>query len=83
MVQHMIELTSGLLGALIGMDSMSNSSSPLSDFSNMVFFQQINEFLRDEIDEFGVNLLGRTMAWIGSVVLTLMTLWISVQSLGL
>jgi len=46
---------------------------------DMVFFQQINDFLRDEIDEFAVNLLGRTAAWLGSIVLTVMTLWIMVQ----
>jgi type IV secretion system protein VirB6 len=46
---------------------------------DMVFFQQINEFLRDEIDEFAVNLLGRTAAWLGSIVLSLMTLWIMIQ----
>ena len=46
---------------------------------DMVFFQQINDFLRDEIDEFAVNLLGRTAAWLGSVVLSLMTLWIMIQ----
>ena len=79
MTQDMIELANGLLGSMVGLDSISRVSSPLTDFSNMVFFQQINEFLRDEIDEFGVNLLGRTMAWVGSVVLTLMTLWISIQ----
>ena len=47
MVQHMFELTSGLFGSLIYVEAMSNSSLPLSDFSNMVLFQQINEFLRD------------------------------------
>src|SRR5918993_5788127 len=78
MAQDMIELANGLLGSIVGLDSV-RVSGPLSDFSNLVFFQQINEFLRDEIDEFGVNLLGRTMAWVGSVVLTLMTLGISIQ----
>src|SRR5688572_8022346 len=79
MTQDMIELANGLLGSMVGLDSISGVPGPLTDFSNMVFFQQINEFLRDEIDEFGVNLLGRTMAWVGSIVLTLMTLWISIQ----
>jgi type IV secretion system protein VirB6 len=79
MMQVLIELANGMLGSILGLDSLSRASAPLSDFSNMVFFQQINEFLRDEIDEFGVNLLSRTMAWVGSIVLTLMTLWISIQ----
>ncbi len=79
MMQYLIELQSGLLGSIPWLESLSRVAAPLSDFSNMVFFQQINEFLRDEIDEFGVNLLSRTMAWVGSIVLTLMTLWISIQ----
>lgn len=50
-----------------------------ADLTNLVFFQEINGFLREEIDEFGVNLLGRSMAWVGSIVLTLLTLWILIQ----
>lgn len=46
---------------------------------DMVFFQQINDFLRDEIDEFAVHLLGRTATWLGSIVLSLVTLWIMLQ----
>ena len=53
--------------------------SSLGTPGDMVFFQQINGFLRDEIDEFAVNLLGRTAAWLGSIVLSLMTLWIMIQ----
>lgn len=79
MMQHAIELSGQLLGYIAGLDSMAGISGPVTDFSNMVFFQQINEFLRDEIDEFGVNLLGRTMAWAGGIVLSLMTLWITIQ----
>jgi type IV secretion system protein VirB6 len=79
MMKEAIELAHGMLGSTVGLDLMWRVSEPFSDFSNLVFFQQINEFLRDEIDEFGVNLLGRTMAWVGSIALTLMTLWISIQ----
>lgn len=65
-MQHLAGMSHGLLSLLGGP-------------GEMVFFQQINDFLRDEIDEFAVNLLGRTAAWLGSVVLSLMTLWIMVQ----
>lgn len=50
-----------------------------AEMTNLVFFQEINGFLREEIDEFGVNLLGRTMAWVGGMVLALLTLWILIQ----
>ena len=51
----------------------------VGDLTNIVFFQEVNAFLRDEIEEFGVNLLGRTLAWVGSLVLVAMTLWIMLQ----
>lgn len=46
---------------------------------NMVFFQEINGFLDDEIGEFAGNLLGRVVTVAGSAALTLLTLWILVQ----
>lgn len=72
-MQHALDAFQHLIGLQHG--GMSAVGSP----GDMVFFQQINEFLRDEIDEFAVNLLGRTAAWLGSIVLTLMTLWIMIQ----
>lgn len=72
----------GIAHALLGIGNWLGwlqASGPLDDASNLKFFQEINSFLRDEIDEFGINLLGRTMAWIGSVVMMLMTLWIMLQ----
>ncbi|MCY7306522.1 MAG: type IV secretion system protein [Rhodoferax sp.] len=50
-----------------------------SELPNMIFFQQINDFLDDEIREFAGNLLGRMAALVGGVVLTLLTLWIIIQ----
>ena len=46
---------------------------------NMVFFQEINGFLDDEIGEFAGNLLGRVVTVAGSAALTLLTFWILVQ----
>lgn len=68
-----------LMGAVGRLGDFQPKAGPLSDASNLVFFQQISDFLRDEIDEFGINLLGRTMAFIGSIVLTLLTVWIMIQ----
>ena len=47
---------------------------------NMVFFQEINGFLDDEIGEFAGNLLGRVVTVAGSAALTLLTLWILVDA---
>lgn len=73
------EILGELLGAGDWMGMLKPKAGLLSDASNLVFFQQINDFLRDEIDEFGINLLGRTMAFMGSIVLTLLTMWIMIQ----
>lgn len=60
--------------AAVGMDWAQAQGLP-----NMVFFQEINGFLDDEIGEFAGNLLGRVVTVAGSAALTLLTLWILVQ----
>jgi len=49
------------------------------DTTNIVFFKLVNDFLQHEIDKFGIELLGRTLRWIGLVALSAMTLWIVLQ----
>ncbi len=79
-MQNTLELATGLLGSHGGLDTLKNlMSADLGDTANLIFFQRINAFLNREIAEFGVNLLGRTMAWVGSVALVLMTIWIMIQ----
>jgi len=51
----------------------------VGDVSNFVFFKQINDFLRDEIDVFQWTLLSNTAMVAGSVALMLLTLWILFQ----
>lgn len=52
---------------------------PMSDASNLYFFREVYGFLGSEIDEFRENVLGRVMAWVGTMALILMTLWIMMQ----
>lgn len=49
------------------------------DLPNMVFFQEINSFLDDEIGEFAGNLLHRVAGILGVVVLSVLTFWILIQ----
>ena len=67
------------LDAIHQLSTLSHGFSALDSPGDIVFFQQINEFLRGEIDEFAVNLLGRTAAWLGSIVLSVMTAWVMLQ----
>lgn len=79
-MQSTIEIVSNLVGSATGLDAIKDQMSALlNNGSNLVFFQQINSYLNREIAEFGVSLLGRTMKWVGSVALVLMTIWIMIQ----
>lgn len=51
----------------------------LGNLSQFVFFQTINNFIRDEIDIFQWNLLQQTTLVIGGIALTVLTLWILFQ----
>src|SRR5690349_8590745 len=76
-----------LLNTLVGLPDLSDllggipglRVGPLDDASSFVFFREVNQFLRGEIDEFGDNLLGRMMTWVGGIATTLFTLWIMIQ----
>lgn len=76
LLNALIELPglSDLLGGMPGLHA-----GPLDDASSFVFFREVNQFLRGEIDEFGSNLLGRMMTWVGGIATTLFTLWIVIQ----
>ncbi|MEO8001699.1 MAG: type IV secretion system protein [Arenimonas sp.] len=76
---HIIEMITGLFGSHGGLDAIRSMTSVLSDASNLIFFQQINSFLNEEIAKFGASLLTRTMIWVSSVALTLLTIWIMIQ----
>lgn len=78
-MQSTFEIASQLLGPDNSLQALKDMMSSALGGSNLLFFKLINDFLDREIQEFGVNLLGRTMAWVGSVVLVLMTIWIMIQ----
>ncbi|HDS1580382.1 TPA: type IV secretion system protein [Stenotrophomonas maltophilia] len=46
---------------------------------DFVFFRLILSYLRKRIDDFGIQLLGHMMTWVGGIALTLMTLWVLIQ----
>ena len=67
---------------MAGMDRVSNGlheaylagiQSGLGDFA---FYKLIDGYFSHEIDAFGLQLMGRMMAWASSIVLTLVTLWV-------
>lgn len=46
---------------------------------DFAFFQLILKYLRHEVRDFGVQLLGNVMGWVGGAALTVLTLWVLIQ----
>jgi type IV secretion system protein VirB6 len=62
-------------------DLIPSMEATLGDLSNLYFFSEINKFLTSEIEEYGRNLLGRTMSWASAVALALTSLWIVLRGI--
>lgn len=57
-------------------DMLSPQVQDLSGLTNLVFYREVNGFLRDEIGEFQQNLVGRMMVFFGAIALMILTFWI-------
>jgi type IV secretion system protein VirB6 len=76
-MQSTFDLAINLLGVDGMYETVKNLTSvALDDVSKLIFFQRINEFMKDEIAEFGTNLLSRVGALVGVIATLLMTIWI-------
>lgn len=51
----------------------------VQSFGDFVFFDLILDYLTKEIREFGIEMMGRGMQWVGTMALVLMTCWIMFQ----
>lgn len=51
----------------------------IQSLGDFFFFRLILDYLREEIEKFGVEMLTRVMQWVGGLALTLMILWIMIQ----
>ncbi|MGV8958885.1 MAG: type IV secretion system protein [Stenotrophomonas sp.] len=51
----------------------------VQSIGDFVFFKLILDYLRDRISDFGIDLMGRMMTWVGAMALVLMTLWVLIQ----
>jgi type IV secretion system protein VirB6 len=78
-MQTILDIAANLVDSSGILQQIQNMMSALSAASNLFFFSSINEFLNEAIQRFANGLLGRTMAWVGSVALVLMTIWIMIQ----
>ncbi|WP_196769397.1 hypothetical protein [Stenotrophomonas maltophilia] len=58
---------------------LSQNAMWVRSVGDFVFFRSILSYPRKRIDEFGIELLGKLMAWVDSITLILMTLWVLIQ----
>ncbi|MGH8079675.1 MAG: type IV secretion system protein, partial [Lysobacter sp.] len=54
----------------------SNGGWTGSGIGDFALFKLVNDYLSERIAEFGLDLMGRAMAWASSVALVLVTLWV-------
>lgn len=78
-MQISIDAVNAIQSLLSGL--LSPAHITLGDLSNLYFFSEINRFLTNEVEEYGRNLLGRTMSWASAVVLTLTTIWVAYRGI--
>ncbi|WP_167702312.1 type IV secretion system protein, partial [Xanthomonas axonopodis] len=45
---------------------------------DFVFFKLINDYFSNEIQAFGLALMGRAMRWVSTIALTVTTLWVMI-----
>lgn len=78
-MQTILDIAVNGLGSDGALQQIQQMMSALSAASNLFFFSAINDFLNEAIGKFADGLLGRTMKWVGSVSIVLMTIWITIQ----
>lgn len=62
-----------------GLHELLSYAVRVQSIGDFVFFRLILSYLRKRIDQFGIELLGNMMSWVGGIALTLMTLWVLIQ----
>ncbi|HKT29209.1 type IV secretion system protein [Dyella sp.] len=51
----------------------------MPNIGDYIYFSLVYEYLNQQINQFGLNLMTRAMTWASAIALTLVTLWIIVQ----
>lgn len=78
-MQTILDIAANALDSGGALQHIKQMMSALSAASNLFFFSSINDFLNEAIQKFADGLLGRTMKFVGSVSVVLMTIWITIQ----
>ncbi|MRE91041.1 type VI secretion protein, partial [Stenotrophomonas sp. M37] len=62
-----------------GLQDLLGYAVRVQSIGDFVFFKLIMDYLRDRISDYGIDLMGRMMSWVGGIALVLMTLWVLIQ----
>ncbi|WP_313413254.1 type IV secretion system protein [Stenotrophomonas sp.] len=62
-----------------GLQDLLGYAVRVQSIGDFVFFKLIMDYLRDRISDYGIDLMGRMMSWVGGMALVLMTLWVLIQ----
>lgn len=62
-----------------GLQDLLGYAVRVQSIGDFVFFKLILDYLRERINDFGIEMMGRMMAWVGGIALILMTLWVLIQ----
>ena len=71
-----VDIVGPALGSTGSLDWLHPKVQSIGDF---IFFRLILTYLREQIRDFGIGLMGNAMEWVGGIALTLLTLWIMIQ----
>ena len=77
---NILQSSYSFFGEKMNLETLKNLMSiDLDGAAKLIFFQRINEFMKDEIADFAESLLTRVGGVVGSAALVLLTLWIMFQ----
>ncbi len=62
-----------------GLQDLLGFAMRVQSIGDFVFYKLILDHLRDRINDFGLDMMGRMMSWVGGIALVLMTLWVLIQ----
>lgn len=62
-----------------GLQDLLGFATRVQSIGDFVFFKLILDHLRERINDFGLDMMGRMMSWVGGIALVLMTLWVLIQ----
>ena len=62
-----------------GLQDLLGYATRVQSIGDFVFFRLILDYLRERINDFGLDMMSYMMTWVGGIALVVMTLWVLIQ----